>query len=436
LTASFGGNSGISGRGADSSFRNVVGGVQQRRASSSRIRHDTPLTEKEARDFVSIVARILVGDGRILIWPNREARAGWESVLAKTVFGSDKSPFLGFREIVMVSAPSSVNLRGRKLCDPMQTHVPVLYARRHRDAFTDAQRGPGDSSAGGCGSGCGRASISYDLRPTDATGLNWCLNVSGAAVGRVDLDLKYGTSVTGVHDVPTSAMLPRVTLQGVEYRWWEDSDERDDEDDDCSRIAATIDRCDWRPEEKSPHALAELLFRYVPHDRGFAAAVQGHAAPVIVDPFAGTASVSLAALDTGLYVVLGDVDGEVLRAGVARLYLHVAALLVDGDLTGPNGQPVDAVERHALAAYIGWAHRGPLSDSERRHGVKARQPALRYHAIEDTPWSVLPRTMPDHVMRLANNQHVVFPGRQPEQYVQPVPQRMLQQVPRMYARLI
>jgi hypothetical protein len=44
--------------------------------------------------------------------------------------------------------------------------------------------------------------------------------------------------------------------------------------------------------------------------------------------------------------------------------------------------------------------------------------------------------MSDHVMRLANNQHVVFPGRQPEQCVQPVPQRMLQRVPRMYARLI
>jgi hypothetical protein len=131
--------------------------------------------------------------------------------------------------------------------------------------------------------------------------------------------------------------------------------------------------------------LAELLLRYVPHDRSVAAAVQGHAAPVIVEPFAGTASVGLAALDTGLCVVLGDVDEEVLRAGVARLYLHVSALLVDGDLTGPNGQPVDAVQRHALAAYIGWAHRGPLADSDRRHGAKARLPALRDHAIGDTP---------------------------------------------------
>jgi hypothetical protein len=129
----------------------VAVGVQRRHASRSRIRHDTPLTEKEAGDFVSIVARILFGDGRLLVWLNREARADWESVLAKTVFGSDKSPFLGLREIIMVSAPSSVNSRGRKLCDPMPTHVPVLYARRQRDAFTDAWRGPGDSSAGGSG---------------------------------------------------------------------------------------------------------------------------------------------------------------------------------------------------------------------------------------------------------------------------------------------
>jgi hypothetical protein len=211
------------------------------------------------------------------------------------------------------------------------------------------------------------------------------LVVSGAAVGRVDLDLKYGTSVTGVHDVPTSAILPRVTLQGVDYRWWEDIDDKNDDDDDCIRVAATIDRCDWRPEEKSPHALAELLLCYVPHDMSVAAAVQGHAAPVIVDPFSGTARFGLAALDKGLCVVLGGVDGEVLRAGVARLYLQVAALLVDGDLTGPNGQPLDAVQRHALAAYIGWAHRGPLADSDRRHGVKACLSALCDHAIGDTP---------------------------------------------------
>jgi hypothetical protein len=194
--------------------------------------------------FVSVVARSLDVDGRLLVWPNWEARACWESVLANTVFGSDKSPFVGFREIVLVSAPSSFNSCGRKLCDPMPTYVPVLYARRQRDSFTDSHRGLGNSSAGGSGSGGGTAPSPSGLDPTEATGLNWGSDDSGAAVGRLDLDLKYGTSVTGVHNVPTSAMLPRVTCKGVEYRWWEESDGGDDDDDDCSRVAATVERCD------------------------------------------------------------------------------------------------------------------------------------------------------------------------------------------------